>query len=97
MPIAAATQTMLKLSGQTKLKYYMEARLILPDILLFKEICPANLICYMTNAPFDEYESPIWLSSRKKMSTLNKIRNGFRSKSKEISLEFRKNLMKCDL
>lgn len=97
MPIAAATQTMLKLSGQTKLKYYMEARLILPDILLFKEICPSNLICYMTNAPFEEYESPVWLSSREKMSILNKIRNGFRSKPNEISLEFRKNLIKLDL
>lgn len=70
---------------------------MLPDILFLKKNCPADVICYMTNAPFDEYESPVWLSSMRRMSILNKIRNGFRSKPNEISVEFRKNLMKLDL
>lgn len=82
MPNIAALETKLENSGFDRaLEYYMEARLMLPQILLSKNCCPANIICYMTYAPFDEYEFPIFLSSKKLMSKVNQIRHGFRNKT----------------
>lgn len=84
MPNAAEVQTMMECSGfDHVLKYNIDARLMLPEILSSKSSSPANIICYMTNTPFDEFESPIFLSSTEKMSKINQIRDGFKSKQNE--------------
>ncbi|KAH8420782.1 hypothetical protein KR222_004713, partial [Zaprionus bogoriensis] len=85
IPIAAEVKTQLELFAEKKVeKCCVDARLMLPEILLVRDNHPSNLICYMTNAPYDEYDTPLWLSSRKTMSKLNQIRDGFRMKPKEF-------------
>lgn len=97
IPHGADIQSMMENSDVDHvLEYTIEARLMLPEILSSKSTPPANIICYMTNSPFDEYESPFWLNSKERLSKINRIRDGFKSKQKELSVQFRKILGRLD-
>lgn len=97
IPHAAEIKSIIKYSDVDQaLEYSIEARLMLPEIISSKSTPPANIICYMTYSPFDEYESPFWLNSKERLSKINRIRYGFKSKEKELSVQFRKILGRVD-